>query len=157
MTVTEVQQPRVVKTILPGLLYMAPNPDKWRNREAGVAWLRANVEHVVVLSNRNPSFLKKYPEVGYWHYPIKDGHTALDVRLYEVVTPAVAQWLADGEPTLIACLVGRSRSGAACALAVREHLNLTGRNALALVRKGRPNAVKRAGPEAELNALRKPR
>lgn len=147
------------KEILPKMLYMAANPAKWAGREEKLRWIRSNVKHVVVLANLDDPDLREMHaagEIDYLHLPVKDGHRSLDSRLYDVAK-TIAAWLKSEEPTLVCCLVGRSRSGAACALTVREMYNVTGSDALDYVRSKRPGAVKRYGPEQELRSLSRPR
>lgn len=149
---------RRVKEILPGQLYVSSVPSKWKDREAKVLWLQQNVKHVVVLCNRSDEDLDAgIPGVGYLHYVVHDGHKALDQRLIDYVVPQVVAWVNAGEPTLVCCLAGRSRSGATVTLVVREVLNLSGAEALTYVRERRPNAVKRQGPMDQIVALPKPR
>lgn len=149
---------RIPKTIVPGLLYMSRHPAKWAG--AGkLAWLRENVRHVLVLARMDDPELRELEEDGgpqYWHVATSDGAKRLDSRLYSLAKD-VARRMRAGEPVLVACLVGRNRSGATCTLAVREFYNVTGSAALDYVRSRRPGAVKRRGPEDELRSLSKPR
>ena len=142
--------------ILPGLLYMSANPAKWTNREAKLKFFKDRVKHVVILSNLDDPDLHGHDEFTVHHWPIVDGHVKLDSRLYDDITPKMVEWVHAGEPVLVACLVGRSRSGAAATLTVRGALGVDGSTALDLVRRERPNAVRRAGPEAELRSLSAP-
>lgn len=143
------------KTIVPGLLHMSSHPAKWK-RDEKLAWIGRNVNHVFVLARLDDPELRSLTAVTYHHVQLVDGHKALDQKAYAVAAE-VANLMRAGEPCLVACLVGRSRSGAVCTLAVRDYFNVTGTKALDQVRFCRPGAVKREGPEAELRSLPKPK
>jgi hypothetical protein len=142
------------KTIIDGLLYMGSTPAKWSPREERDRWLSENVDHLVVLCNREPEV--DLPDVEVLHMPLVDSHKTVDPRIPQVVVPNVVGWLTQGEPTLVTCLAGRSRSGITCGLALRELYDLTGEEALEKLRAGRPRAIKREGPEAWFKALPRP-
>ena len=147
------------KEIIGGLLWMASTPAKWKanTEEEKSAWYAENnIKHVVVLCNLMDEHLTSgRAGIDYWHAPLVDG-MRLDLRIEGLIVPQVLMWMHDSEPTMVCCLVGRSRSGAAITMIVREYLGISGSDALDYVRIQRPNAVKRAGPEAQLRALAAP-
>lgn len=148
------------KEVIDGLLWIAPTPAKWKanTNEEKEAWYRENnIQHVVILCNLFDEHLREPGTPDYLHLPLVDGGKGLDPRLYSIITPVVLKWINNDEPTLVCCLVGRNRSGAACTLIAREYFNENGAEALLYVRSRRPGAVKRAGPEAELKALGRPK
>lgn len=73
----------------------------------------------------------------YLHIPIADGKKI--PRLEQLATQLAAR-LHD-EPTVIHCRAGRNRSGLLSALIVREHLGVSGAEALLYVQERRPNAL----------------
>lgn len=151
---------RRANEILPGVLYQASHPKKWP--EGKVAWMNENVDLVIVLAGQPDVELDELAAAEqlnftYWHFPVVDSHKTVDERIGETVVPAIADWIRAGKRVLVCCLAGRSRSGAASTLAVRELYNVSGADALAYVRTKRKNAVKREGPTAYLNSLERPR
>lgn len=137
---------------------MSRHPYKWRPRNKKLEWLRANVDHVVVLARATDSDLESgLPEMPeYHHWEMVDSHVDVDDRIPSMVVPQVAGWLRDGERVLVSCLMGRSRSGMTAALVVREYYGMTGEQALDYVRERRPNAIKRERPEAWIRGLGRP-
>jgi len=143
------------KEIVDGVLWMSSSPGKWEPREKRDAWLRDNgIEHVVALCNRDPETQGVVPDTV--HAPVVDSHKTVAGAIPRSIAPTVAQWVRDGEPTLVSCLAGRSRSGITCGLVLRELYDLSGEEALELLRDRRPRAIKREGPEAWFSALPRP-
>lgn len=150
---------RAREIIAPGLLYMGSTPAKWRPADERDSWIRENVRHLFVLCNRPPDLGDEAYADGdteVYHMPVVDSHKTVAPAIPQVVVPMVVEKLKKKEPVLVTCLAGRSRSGMACALALRELYDLTGEEALERLRQGRPRAIKREGPERWLRALPRP-
>lgn len=147
------------KEIIDGLLYMSSSPGKWRPVDKRDEWLEEHgIKHVVALCNRSPEVLdvSHGGSIDVMHLPVVDSHKTVDPRIPQYVLPHVLQWVRDGEPTLVSCLAGRSRSGITCGLVLRGLYDLSGAEALEKLRERRPNAIKREGPARWLSALPRP-
>lgn len=139
-------------------LWMSATPAKWRPGTFDAFLHDQHIEHVVALCNRPPTS-EGWEGTGFTtihHMPVKDSHKTVAPEIPQVVVPKVVSWVRAGERTLVSCLVGRSRSGITCGLVIRELFGLTGEQALEQLRAGRPNAIKREGPEAWLRSLPSP-
>lgn len=140
-------------------LWMSASPAKWRPGKFDEFLDAHDIKHVVALCKRPPVEVDGrglYRGVDVMHVVCVDSHKTVDPKIPQYVVPHVVQWVRDGERTLVSCLAGRSRSGIACGLAIRELFGLNGSQTLEQLRAGRPNAIKREGPEAWLRALPAP-
>lgn len=142
------------KEIIPGLLYMGSTPSKWKPREKRDEWLREHVKHVVALCRRDPDV--DIEGINVVHAPLVDSHVGVDERIPEHIVPWVLDRVRAGEPVLVSCLAGRSRSGITCGLVLREYYRVTGEEALRILRERRPNAIKREKPADWLRSLGAP-
>lgn len=145
---------RVVDDPRVAALYMSSTPAKWKPGTFEEFVKEADILHVVALCNRPPGGSEILADV--WHLPVVDSHKTVDPRIPDEVVPKVVDWLRRGEPTLVSCLAGRSRSGIACGLVIRQLFDLNGEEALDELRDRRPRAIKREGPEAWLKSLPRP-
>lgn len=100
--------------------------------------------------------LRQAPGIRYLHRPIGDGKR-IDPVLLDFISEQVADELGTpGGRVLVHCHAGRNRSGLVTALAARRVLGISGREALALVRERRPNAVANEAFATYLEGLPKP-
>ena len=137
-------------------LWMSATPAKWKPGTFEAFIDEHRIRHVVALCNTAPVPWSSYNDCAIWHYPVKDSHKTVDPRIVQEVVPRVKHWVQHDERTLVSCLVGRSRSGITCGLVIRDFFDLDGEQALEQLRAGRPNAIKREGPEAWFKALPAP-
>lgn len=97
----------------------------------------AGIEVVISLWHEDPDMPAV---VTYLHHPVPDGQR-VDAGLYGGLAKIAAEYIWTGRPVLIHCHAGRNRSGLLSALTVRELYDCSGREALEVVRRGRPGAL----------------
>ncbi len=128
-----------VHTILPATLYQRGNCLKYSYGEKAAMMREHGIDLVANLWSRRDDDLEVLAI--YIHQPIPDGKR-LDPGPLEKLAWAIAEEIqVEGRTALIQCHAGRNRSGLLSALIVRNLLGVSGAEALATVRAGRPNAV----------------
>jgi len=113
---------------------------------------------ILTLSHKAPpSQLVLDDRVKWWkHIPLADGQIK-DMNSVVRARDTALGMMAAGYFTIIHCMAGRNRSGLVGALVLREIENLTGEDAMILVRELRPGAVDNIHFEQFLLSLPKPR
>lgn len=92
----------------------------------------------------------------YVFWPIEDHPELPDVRMLDVLTDMAVREILDGHKVLTHCHKGKSRSGMFNAIVAMKLLGIDGRQAVDLVRKGRPEALGNASFVAYLESLPAP-
>ncbi len=117
--------------------------------------MAAEITAVVTVSRKQPD-PSVLAAIDAWRYcPVPDSFTGVPVVGLLVAMAETEHLLETGHTVLVHCLAGRNRSAAVAALVLRRHGNLTGSEALALVRARRPGAVVNPVTAAWLTALEK--
>ncbi len=92
----------------------------------------------------------------YIFWPIEDHPELPDLRMLDVLTDMVAREVVEGHRILTHCHKGKSRSGMFNAIVAMKLLGIDGREAVELVRKGRPGALGNQSFVAYLESLPAP-
>lgn len=105
----------------------------------------ANIGLVVcMIKDKDEELEVAMPELGltYLWCPIPDGKlTPEDLRHVGWAASEVSSAILNGQGVIVHCRAGRNRSALVSALAVREMERTTGREAIDIVRIGRPNSL----------------
>lgn len=125
--------------ILPGQLYQSGN---WTDFTVGEKFRRVELRNLTMVINAwkvDPDLKEMFGE-GYVHVPFPDGQAALPAEVRQAAELGAAE-IKRGGTVLTMCYRGRNRSALLSALIVCEVSNLTGEEAVTLVRLRRPNAM----------------
>lgn len=93
----------------------------------------------------------------YIHLPVPDG--VLDEkarRRFMLAADVALARVQSGSPVIVHCNAGRNRAGLLSALVLRQLLNVSGEEAMAMVRSVRPRAIANPRFEKWLKSLGKP-
>lgn len=145
----------------PGVMMSADEilPGLWMG-DFGSRLDAGNIDLVINLAQADDQFSEPFGK-GNMHWEIADGPLP-DMGKMQSFVNIVTEALCEGETVLIHCNAGVNRSGLLTALVVREMENLTGIEALELVRSRRPrgpfpNIVCNPAFEAYVKGLPRPR
>ena len=137
--------------ILPGQLYQRGSLDRWRPGDRIQLLQTHRITWVVALWGVYDRFIA-LSVASYIYHPIADGKT-VDVAPLHAIARRVADAMRQGQRALVTCHAGRNRSGFLNALILHQYAGLSGDEALAWVRRGRPRAVANPAFEAYLTHL----
>lgn len=137
----------------PGLLY-----SRGKLRDSHVEALVEGGYAVIALAPPTPNEAVKNAVQAYYHIPVPDGKLTYDAKgKFHAAAATAVNSIMQKQPVIVHCNAGRNRAGLVCALILRTLLNLTGREAMEMVRSVRPRAI--ANPEFEdwLRGMGRPR
>lgn len=100
-------------------------------------------DHLVLAASEYQPGPRNFPGVLVTYAPLEDELDPPPRRWARAQAAAdvVAEAMLRGERVLVTCMAGRNRSGLIAALALRRARNLSGAEAMELVRAARPNAL----------------
>jgi Predicted protein-tyrosine phosphatase len=131
-----------IYTIIPNLLYQRGEFSHFPLNQS-IQFLRElNIIAVVNVAPRADYALRDSNAVAYVHEPFPDGHRA--ERIFpaaERAARAAYEFLRWKQPVLVHCHAGRNRSSLVTAILLMELQLKTGSEAIAILRKIRPNAL----------------
>jgi protein-tyrosine phosphatase len=128
-----------IHTIIPDALYQRGEFYKFPLQQKLDGLKAYGIDVVVNTIVRSDTELIPYLH-SYIHQPLPDGKSIYKMMIYNAAREAIDA-IDDGHVVLTHCHAGKNRSGLINCLIVMELLDMTGTEALAFVRQGRPNAV----------------
>jgi Dual specificity phosphatase, catalytic domain len=139
--------------IVPGRLYQSGAVE-------GVDWQPIHLQKIDIVidlfGTLDPDVPTAANSILYVFWPIEDHAELPDLRMLDVLTDMAAREIVEGHKVLTHCHKGKSRSGMFNAIVAMKLLGIDGRDAIQLVRQGRPGALGNASFVAYLESLPAP-
>lgn len=144
----------IVYEIIPGKLYQRGKFSKLDYKREALLELRVDIV-VALAGHADPDMSGLF---AYFYYPIADSRNGIEKggENLLVLAASLSAFINAGHVVLCHCNAGRNRSGLLSALIARHHYNITGIEAMELVRETRPNAIATEAFEEFLIRLDKP-